>query len=324
MANYETTGNADDIFEEPVKDEEDEKAAAVDDGSTDDKDDKKDGAGNDDATSSKDDEKGGNPAENAPEGYVPHAALHQARLQAKQLQDALEEANRKLGAVDSLKEQIMEIRNTKQTQQEQSEDPKPDKDEDPLAYLEWQNRQMQKKLDAIEAAKNAEDEQAEQVTQSQAQLNQFMTNVREQVLEFEKTQPDYGKAFEFAVEKRMAEYEAMGVTDPQVKQQMFDREVMQVAATAMQNGLNPGASMYALAKSWGYTKADAGNGGDAADTGAGTLQEQMEALEKGGRAGGMGSGGSPASDADMPNIDAMTDAEFDAYWEKTFGNSAAI
>lgn len=272
-----------------------------------------------------------NPAKGAPEGYVPHEALHEARLQAQELKTSLEAANQKLGIVDSLKDQLDELRKKGETTE--VADPAPNKEEDPIAFLEWENRQLARDVKALKDKGAAEEKAATEAEnnskvsqEQQEKIQLFMKDTYNQVMEYQKTTaPDYSDAFKHVQTKRMEEYAALGVTDPAAQQQMFDREVMGVAWTASQNKLNPGEAMYNLAKAQGYVKAEkpADDGKDkdkdndkGGDKGGETLEEQMIRLQKGAGAGGMGAGSQPEGELTLADINEMTDKEFDDFWSK--------
>ncbi len=268
-----------------------------------------------------------NPAKHAPDGYVPHAALHQARLQIQDLQNQNLTMSKQLGVVEQLKVQLDEMRKAGKTSD--NEDPAPNKEEDPIAYLEWENRQLKRDVQSIKDKENEQAQTDEQTRQNQEKTQQLMSTIQTQVLDYEKSQPDYSQAFTYVMNKRAGEYKAMGITNPQDMVMAFDREVMQVAVSAIQRGMNPGEAMYKLAVAQGYKKAPDGNqsdtnpapnGGNGGDT---SLKEHMDRLEKGQGAGSMGTGGeAPETGVTLQSIDMMTDAEFDAYWEKTFGNNS--
>ena len=272
-----------------------------------------------------------NPAENAPEGYVPHQALHQQRELTKQVQTQLEQSNQTnaslRGMFDQLRDELKQSREANKPAEPTVDDqlgPRPNQEEDPIAALQWDNRKMSLEMESMKAAKTQETEATEQATQQQEQLKQFMGAVRNKVMEFEKDTPDYGNAYMYAQQKRMAEYDALGV-NPAQKEEMFFREVMQVAATAMQNGINPGQAMYNLATSWGYTK-DPGKPPANNEPKGETIEEQMARLEKGNQAGGMGNpgGASPETPISINDIDGMSDSEFDAWWDKQTGGNSIL
>ena len=260
-----------------------------------------------------------------PSGFVPHAALHEARLEAKLLKQQLSDVSARLGVVDQLKSQLDAMRHAGKTTEK--DDPAPNKDEDPVAYLEWENRQIKRDLKTVMDERNAGKQSTEENTKQQAQIQSFMDDVREQVLDFEKAQPDYGNAFAHVAARRVEDYKAMGITKPDEIRMTLDREVMSVAATAMQRGINPGQAMYALAKNMGYVPAkpaDPKPGDKPADKKVGeSLTDQLDRLEKGGKAGGM-NGGADAGDTPLTleAIDQMTDKEFDEYWNKNVGGNS--
>lgn len=260
-----------------------------------------------------------NPAKDAPKGYVPHAALHQQREINKELQAALDAANQRLGMVDGLKQQLDELRKAGQTSDDK--DPAPDKEKDPMGYLEWENRQLKRDVESIKAERNTEKQSTEQQSAQQKNIQEFMTTVSTKVNEYANVQTDYPQAFMYAMEKRMTEYEAMGIVNPQEKARMFDQEVMQVAATALKNRINPGEAMYKLAKSWGYAvqKQDDGKGKDDK-----SIQEQLDQLEKGKKAGSMAGGRSspPEGELSVEEILKLPDDEFDREWAKRFGTNS--
>ena len=252
------------------------------------------------------------------EKTVPYGALHAEREMRKETQSQLLETQRLLGQMQGLKEQLTEMRQGKQEDTTEADKAAFEKefDEDPIGALRKQNDALQTRLDSRDTddattKKAGEDAQASQEA-NQQQFDTFMTDVTSQVAEFEKGTPDYPQAFKHLMDARVEEYKAMGITDANQLETMFNREAISLAQGAIARGKNPAEVAYDMAKVRGYVRGDA----KAAPAGE-TLEQQMARLEKGEKASSTLSGGTGSGDANalsLTDISTMSDGEFDKLW----------
>ena len=140
----------------------------------------------------------------------------------------------------------------------------------------------------------------------------------QQVADFTQSHPDYRDAFQFFMQQRLSEYQALGMTDQNQLVQQFNAESIAISKTALQRGINPGQAVYDLAKLRGYVKSDGQQSGLEKE-----VNRQMDQLEKGGKAAQTLSGGGSAHKGDLTlaDIENMDDAAFDALWDEMASNS---
>lgn len=151
--------------------------------------------------------------------------------------------------------------------------------------------------------------QQRQQQELQIQQAQFASHVTLMVNEFKAVTPDYGDAYAFLQERRIAEMREMGANDQQIAQAL-PQEEFQLAAVALQNGRNPAEVAYQLAKARGYTKASAAVPKPTTPSAA----EKLATIAKGQQnAQTLGNGGAPpAAGLSLEKLATMTDKEFAA------------
>lgn len=182
---------------------------------------------------------------------VPIAALSEARKQAKQLREQMEERDRNNAAA------IAEL-NAKLERLANPPPPEPSFDENPAENL----RQRQERLEAEQRAWKEEQSRRAQETERETQQRQVINYVSSEVdkaeAEFVAKQPDYIEAVNYLRSVSEKNLRAQGVTDPSVIQRVTHEQALGMAANALQQGLNPAEVAYTFAKNYGYThKVDA-------------------------------------------------------------------
>jgi len=275
---------------------------------------------------------------------VPLEALHESRMETREIRNQMMDVQRQLGTMMGLKDELQALRQ-KDVKDEKAElIAAEDKlfEDDPIAALQAKVTRLQGEQDAVTASKTEADETTvatqKKMEENQAAMVTFQNEVKAKVAEFEVENPDYPDAFKFLMERRMKDFAALGINDPMEQQKNFDIETMAMANNALQRGVNPAKAAYELAKNWGYTKAaapgegnDDKNGGDEATKAAAelatkkkALQDQIAALEKGQAASstlaGAG-GGAPESGPSLTDIEQMSDPEFDKLWDSMENSS---
>lgn len=218
-----------------------------------------------------------------PTGMVPHGALHEERQRRKALEEQIERMENRFTEV------LKTVAGPKTEKQE--EVPEPNWDDDPIGALRAHNEKLQKRLDEIEARDRKAAEQNQQISK----VNEFASTVAKQVNTFKKTVPDYDAAFQFVMERRIADLTATGMDENEARV-ILDAEAGFIAEQAMAKGKNPGEVVYGMAKSWGYKpkKADA--------------EQQMDTVERGLKRSTPAGGGEPS----LRDLANMGDDEFDS------------
>lgn len=260
-----------------------------------------------------------------PQGYVPYGALHEERMMRKQLSEQLTNMQQQLGQFQSLREELNQLRQSKQQQTEEERAAEEAKlwDEDPLEALRRKTERLEKMAGEYSQQEQKGQQTTEQQQQQMEQMRQLQQSVREQVNEYAQVQPDYPEAFKFVLENRIKELEALGYNNPEEVQQILNMETMAMAQSSLQRGVNPGESVYKLAQAKGYKKSEGDQQqGDQQQGGqqqGGTMEEQLDRIERGQQAskslsGGAGAGKPGEEGLSLSEIEKMSDKEFDELW----------
>ena len=180
------------------------------------------------------------------ERTVPHAALHEERERRKEPERALKEANAKFSMLEGRLEELR-----------RAAEPKPaDTPADPIRTIE-----------ELAAWKKQTEETLSQQQQQEQGFRQFNEAVEAGIEEFRAENPDYDSAIEFLAAARDDQLKTIGHTAPE-SMAIMKREANAIFAKALQDGVNPGSRVYALAKKLGYKPEPEGgtkpNGADAA------------------------------------------------------------
>lgn len=175
-----------------------------------------------------------------PPGFVRQQALHEARLQikeAKERADKYEAMFQKLigGQADPAKPGQPEIQ-------------VPDYDQDPLGHTKAQLDIALRQIKELSGTQQQRSEQEQRQQKTQHVLSQYAESVRT----FSKATPDFDKAYDFAVQSRDKELEALGVDDPAERNYRIQYEEGQAIAHAMSKGLDPAQAIYQYAKAKGW------------------------------------------------------------------------
>lgn len=233
------------------------------------------------------------------ETKVPYSALHEERMLRKEATQELKLVREKVESLQSLREELTELRNNKKAEDDQLA-----YEEDPIGHLRQQQEHIQAKL--------TEQETQTQVQQAQLQeVQQLQSTINTQVNEFVKDNPDYDQALAFVSERRMQDLSALGITDPMQQQQIINTEAWNIAQTALNNNKNPAEVVYSMANSWGYKAA-----GQADKT---ELEQKVDTINKGQQEAQTLSdaGGAPDSTGiSLADIESMSDDDFDKLWDK--------
>jgi hypothetical protein len=197
------------------------------------------------------------------QGVVPHAALHEVRLQNKALHAKIAE----LEAIPRLTTEQQKLLD-RLTAQEQANAPKdPDFLEDPKGYVDSKLTKAEAALKKLDDS----DKERQQRDNAQQELSTLLSTVSTREQEFVKTTPDYYDAVTHIRQVRGAQLQMIypQATAEQISRQITSEEVS-AARQLLQNGGNPVEFAYNYAKTLGYApKAPAGaaaNGAPAKET----------------------------------------------------------
>lgn len=231
---------------------------------------------------------------------VPLAALREERERRREMKEQLDRQAAMMQRLEGRFQQLLQP----QQPQPQAPPPQPTADEDPIALLRTLEQDRRQQIAAA---------------QQQASRQQFEQAVAQHEAQFMRQQPDYAAAAAFLQQRRAADLERMGVSDPQQRAQVLWQEAAGMAANAMQAGRNPAQVAYELARSWGYQPKGQEPAAAAPDKRIEMAQRAQEASGSLSASGGR----SPAGTLSLEAIDKMSDEEFaklsDAKWAKAWG-----
>lgn len=184
----------------------------------------------------------------APQGFVPHGALHEERelrkaaeARAKLLEERTNIILEKFGQPTQAPAPVV---------QPIAADEIPSLETDPLGHILGQMKAQAKEQEELK--KNlSERAQQDQQTFAVQRLTGTAVSMEQ---EFARATPDYNEAASFLREGRRQEYTAMGY-NPQQVEQAIQQEALGIANMALQRGQNPAEVIYTLAKTRGFAKA---------------------------------------------------------------------
>lgn len=238
------------------------------------------------------------PEEPQRERMVPHGALHEERERRKALEAEARQLREEKARFEERARMLLELRQP-QTQPAEEQAP-PSIDTDARGYVEWLGKQTQE----VQRALAAQRQQAEQATQTQ----RLMGWAQQQEAAYIQQTPDYNQAATFLRENRAAELRELGVPEAEIMQ-VIQQDLMRIAFHANQQGTNPAARIYAVAKARGYKAAPAEPAAtEVAETV--TRGQQLASVPSGGRDAGAGGQMTPE------RLLRMSDAEFNAWYSK--------
>lgn len=200
----------------------------------------------------------------------------------------------------------------KQGRIEQQQPQEPDPETDPIGYLKYAKEQM--------AALRQANEQQQFETRLKADYNAAAQSFAQEV-------PDFGKAYQYLLQSRANELQALGTPVEQINT-ILQREELTLANNARMNGINPAQAIYQFAQARGYRYQDPAPAPKAEAAPAIPAPEQVKAdaaLQKARQAvsATAASGGKPATKPDMSieDIAALDGAAFDSAFDKFLGQT---
>ncbi len=221
---------------------------------------------------------GADPQATQRQGTVPHAALHEERTRRQETERLLADERKARQTLEERTNLILQRFAAPQqpaTQAQPSTPEIPPFDQDPAGHILGQVRQQGAILGELVQAVTGQSRQNE----AAAGMQQLTTRAAAMERDFAATNPDYDKASAHLFEMRRQELVAAGWTDPAEIQTMMANEATGLAARALQQGRNPAAVVYELAKLRGYAVAPPPANG--AGNGAADATEQLRTIERG-------------------------------------------
>lgn len=128
-----------------------------------------------------------------------------------------------------------------------TEAPAPDPNTDPLGHLLHKLETMGKAVADMQTQLSNQREQDSQLSQFQA----FQARVNELRNVFVKTTPDFGDAYQYLRESRATDLKSFGLTPQDIQKTLLQEEIS-LSQIALQQGKNPAAAVYEMAKRHGY------------------------------------------------------------------------
>lgn len=228
---------------------------------------------------------------------VPYSALHKERARRKELQARVDEQERRFA------EKIRELEQRVQ----KPEVKVPDLQADPVVNLDSRVKSVEQAAEEIRRAK-AEQEQRQAAQQQQ---NAIISRYREEAEDFKSEHADFDEAYQWLIEQRSNELEALGHTDREQRMMFMASQEFDIVQVALRQGVNPAERLYEVAKRRGFKpkpKADK----------IATLEKGQKAARSIGAAGG-----ATAKASSLEALLSMSDSEFDKAtsgnkWQKLF------
>jgi hypothetical protein len=229
------------------------------------------------------------------EKVVPLAALHESRSENKELRRELKSLQEVVAKGDQRLQTFME------RLQKQVETPPPKFEDNPAEALKHENETLKRQVDEISAKIAAQDGQGKQ----NADLQRFRAMVEAREAHFAKENTDYFKAAEFVATKWREEFEEAGFDEEQIPQLVFQKS-LGITGQAAQKGKDPAATIYALAKKFGYAVEKQKE--TPKDSGA----SKLSAIVKGQEAAKSGSagGGEAPTEISFANLASLSEEQF--------------
>lgn len=134
-----------------------------------------------------------------------------------------------------------------------NEEVTPDINKDPVAWLEWNNNRLEKKIASLEAPIQEQEKQKQQRDIYESAVREF----QDFEASFKSEADDYDDVAGFVEQRLRDSIKTVNpfISDVQLKQEVYQR-VLLLGAQFAQQGLNPAEEIYYLAKEeWGYQPA---------------------------------------------------------------------
>ena len=265
-----------------------------------------------------------------PKGYVRHEALHEAREQNRELRERLDRENERIRQFESLRAELDQLRHQRSqadtvaladAQAKAQKAAEERYQEDPVGYLRDQNAMLVHELTEVRNQQQNFLLTQQQSVQEAAQMRALTHHVNQLETAFRQQVPEYDDAFRFVQERRLNDFAAIGITDPQEQQRNLYQEILGLSGKAIQEGRNPAEVLYALAKNWGFSAPapPAASGEQESGVAANKSNGKLDRIQRGMKVATSlsDSGGAPSEKGlNLADIERMSDDDFDKLWSE--------
>jgi hypothetical protein len=241
--------------------------------------------------------------------FVRHGAFHQERERRKALEKELATERDRIARVDERLKIINEAM-TRQAPAEEQVEEMPDPEKDVFGALNYALKKIQTLEGGLGETKKASEQSAQQ--------NELLSTYRSDATRFAQANPDFGNAYQFAMQARDKELEALGYADPAMRMRMIAEEEQWIVTEALKVKQSPSERIYNFAKVKGYKKAEPEKKADEEKAANGDA-DKMGKIQKGQAASKSlsGVGGSASGVMTAEALANMNEEEFEAWMEKT-------
>jgi hypothetical protein len=167
-------------------------------------------------------------------------AIRVDREKRKQLERALRQQAEKSAKIEQLVSKLIEPVETKEVI--------PDADEDPIGHQNFKIKRLEQLQQQTQDNLRLQHEYQE----NQFQQQQFVSAYAQKAKEFSQEAPDFMDAYKHLIQSRIEEHLIAGY-DEQTANELLKQEEAAIVSKAFQDGENPAARMYALAKRRGFS-----------------------------------------------------------------------
>lgn len=235
------------------------------------------------------------------EKTVPLAALHQARMEIKEIR----ERNAKM---EQMFQKLVE-------QKQQAEQPQiPAVDVDPLAHFSMRNQQLEQSIQKLTQTQ----QQWEQQQAQQAQETQFQRQITALESEFKRSNPDYDDATIYLKTQIANDLQERGASNEEIHASI-NSQMRTMVIQASNAGINPAQLAYYMAQAKGYKSKTAAPPQNIESTQQELAQEsaaKIAQINKGQQAAKSlsSTGGKSKPELTLEAMAEMDDAELEKHW----------
>jgi hypothetical protein len=251
-----------------------------------------------------------------PKGFVPHAALHQTRLELK---EAKEQLQRFQEFQRDIATKLAEARaQAQQPQQQEAPQPEeiPDENEDPMALLAWAKKEL--------LARKEQEQRQQQMSEQERRIQEFSADVAREFDTQAAADPDAQESFQFLQAALQHEWKTVHAPLRKISFEDFQRKmILDHSAYARQNRIPIANYVKNLAAARGWSpgllkKLQEQQQQAPADDGA--LEKQIAQVEKVAKAQStnvsLGKSSSGDSELTLASLAKMSGAELEKLAEK--------
>lgn len=249
----------------------------------------------------------GRPKDKTTGRFVPHGAFHKEREKRKATEQELEAMREKFTRADERMQLLNDLlgNDGQQAQQKKDveDDTPPDPEKDIFAFVKWQTKQIEKLQSRLT-------ETADQTNQRE-QARSTQQIYQADAMRFMQEQPAFRDAYQFLLEGRSKELEAVGVSDAGQRQRMIADEERGIVEQALKAGKSPSQLIYSLATARGFVPK--------AQQQQQSANERVAAIKRGQQNAGpslSNAGGSSGEGLTTEALANMSEEEFDAVVSK--------